>query len=681
MPNASAPQVTSNSVAAPATVAATPSATAPASVPAPAPAVKPPKMGPPSPLFDPKTPINWLNAQPGGWPSIDELEKEFHDATLFVLATLVTGSREEVENIKLLIRHGDELTPHGMTRLDWLKEVADAIGARNPSMPIEERLSRSLVMKYNKRIYAIDKGNYEERRINTIHFSVLFGLMLKVEYDERVGCFFRYRENQGIWEATAEERVRQKLVEHMIPYADQNMEIYNPQRSTFQEILYHLKALLLHDELMLKEKNRVAVRNGVVIIGKSFELYPHSWTYKLRNAVEMNFDPARKTPTSFLGMLVAAGLSQKDIEMLQFWCGMVLLGINPFHKIMIIQGVAGSGKSTLINIIEKIIGHVNVATLSTMRLEERFELSEFFGKTLLVGKDVGEDFMSTKSSHMLKSLSGDSGLKAEVKFVQARVRLGGPFNIALTTNLKLRVRLAGDADAWERRLWILQFTNAVPEKDRKPNFDERLIENEGECILYWMLLGAREVLDTMTRGSGSFQMDDIQKKRVKDLLFHSNELDAFVKSDVIASSGSELTTEELYVAYCNYCARNLKDAVSKTAFSHRIGVPLYENYKSQKGYATSPTGVTLRGYSNIAFSPAIVAALAGAGAATATSTAPAATPASGSSAKTGGKGKPKGAVAPASGAVVAVASNGAANGSHSASDSADDGSAGAPARS
>jgi P4 family phage/plasmid primase-like protien len=512
-------------------------------------------------------------------------------------------------------------------------------------MSFEERLSKSLVMKYNKRIYAIPKGIYEERRINTVHFSVLFGLMLKIEYDERVCCFFRYRENQGIWEATAEERVRQKLVELMIPYADQNMAIYNPQRSTFQEILYHLKALLLHDDLMLREKNRIAVRNGVVVMGKKFELYPHSWTYKLRNAVSTDFDPARKTPTGFLQMLTDAGLSQKDKDMLQFWSGMVLLGINPFHKIMLIQGVAGSGKSTLINIIEKIIGHVNVATLSTMRLEERFELSEFFGKTLLVGKDVGEDFLSTKSSHMLKSLSGDSGLKAEVKFVQARVRLGGPFNIALTTNLNLRVRLAGDADAWARRLWILQFKEAVPEKDRKPNYDDHLIEREGECILYWMLLGAREVLDTMNKGSGSFDMDDAQKKRVQDLLFHSNELDAFVKSDVVKSPGSSLTTEELYVAYCNYCARHMKDAVSKTAFAHRIGTPLYANYNSQKGYVSSTAGITLRGYSDISFNATVIMGLTGSTATTGTTATPATSATPGATATTTAKGRGKGKAA------------------------------------
>lgn len=577
---------------------------------------------------------------------MDELEKEFSDAKLFILTTLMTGSRAEVDNIKLLIPHSDDLTPHGITRLEWLKQVAETIGNRNPTISVEERLSRALVQKYNKRIYTMDKGGYMEFRINTIHFSVLFGLMLKVEYDERVGCFFRYREHLGIWEAAAEERIRQKLVEHMIPYADENMEVYNPQRSTFQEILYHLKALLLHDDLHLREKNRIAVRNGVVVLGKGFELYPHSWTYKLRNAVNMDFDPARKHPTGFLAMLTSAGLSDKDKEMLQFWSGMVLLGINPFHKIMLIQGVAGSGKSTLINIIEKIIGHINVATLSTMRLEERFELSEFFGKTLLVGKDVGEDFMSTKSSHMLKSLSGDSGLKAEVKFVQARVRLGGPFNIVLTTNLNLRVRLAGDADAWARRLWILQFKQAVPEKDRKPNYDDHLIEREGECILYWMLLGARRVLDAMEDNSEMYEMDAPQKKRVEDLLFHSNELDAFVKSDVVKCPGHSLTTEELYVAYCNYCARNFKDAISKTAFAHRIGAPLFANHGSQKGYAASAAGAPLRGYSDIVFTATASAGLSGGSITTGAGSAPttpaaAGTTATGTTAATAPKGKGK----------------------------------------
>jgi len=64
----------------------------------------------------------------------------------------------------------------------------------------------------------------------------------------------------------------------------------------------------------------------------------------------------------------------------------MLLGPNQCHGILIIRGTPGGGKSTLVSIVEKIIGENNVAHLRTSHLGGRFETSAFLCKRLLVAK-------------------------------------------------------------------------------------------------------------------------------------------------------------------------------------------------------------------------------------------------------------------------------------------------------
>ena len=70
--------------------------------------------------------------------------------------------------------------------------------------------------------------------------------------------------------------------------------------------------------------------------------------------------------------LLASALDPEDISLLQRWCGALLLGRNRAQRIMLLTGTAGGGKSTLLEIVEDVIGPMNVCQLRTEHLSERF---------------------------------------------------------------------------------------------------------------------------------------------------------------------------------------------------------------------------------------------------------------------------------------------------------------------
>ena len=104
------------------------------------------------------------------------------------------------------------------------------------------------------------------------------------------------------------------------------------------------------------------------------------------------------------------------------------------------------GKSTLVRILEAIVGQ-NVCQLRTDLLAERFETSRFIGKTLLAGKDVSGNFLHSRGAHVLKALVGDDQLSGELKGLNAAPPILGQFDVAITCNSHLRLKLDGDAEA------------------------------------------------------------------------------------------------------------------------------------------------------------------------------------------------------------------------------------------
>ena len=193
---------------------------------------------------------------------------------------------------------------------------------------------------------------------------------------------------------------------------------------------------------------------------------------------------------------------------------------------MLLVGTPGGGKSTLLEVIEAIVGPANVVQLRTEHLSERFELSRFLRKTMLSGKDVPGNFLQTAGAYVLKALVGHDLLFAERKSSNSEFQLRGEFGVAVSCNSRLKVKLDGDVDAWRRRLLIVRYEKPKP-KERVLDFAKKLLEQEGSGILRWMIDGAimhlRECDDI-----SDYTLTDDQSGRIDQLLAESDSVRHFV---------------------------------------------------------------------------------------------------------------------------------------------------------
>lgn len=137
-----------------------------------------------------------------------------------------------------------------------------------------------------------------------------------------------------------------------------------------------------------------------------------------------------------------------------------------------------------------LIGPHNCVNLRTDLLQERFEIANYIGKTLLSGLDVSSDFLSNRSAPTLKALVGGDQLMAEIKGCAEPQIVQGTFNVLITANSRLRLRIQDDVEAWRRRLVVL--TSAASPAERPiPDFGARLLVDEGPGILNWAVDGLR----------------------------------------------------------------------------------------------------------------------------------------------------------------------------------------------
>ena len=99
---------------------------------------------------------------------------------------------------------------------------------------------------------------------------------------------------------------------------------------------------------------------------------------------------------------------------------------------------------------------------------------------------------------------------------------------------------------------MVNFPTPIDAAKRVSNFDDMLIAEEAEGILVYFVEGAAEHLRELKK-CGDFILSDEQKERVERLLTESQSLHFFVKDQIIAREGEDLSTDEIVRAYFAFC--------------------------------------------------------------------------------------------------------------------------------
>ncbi|MEI7808612.1 MAG: DUF5906 domain-containing protein [Verrucomicrobiota bacterium] len=412
----------------------------------------------------------------------------------------------------------------------------------------------ALAKEYGQPFYTNKDGKVTG--INERYWAALYARENRVLFDPDEKNFYRYTDDTGLWETITTESIREVISARILETSREaqqfTLEIQITQ-TRLNAVVSALKGIVERQGAFKTKQQFIHVANGVVRFADDGDVKFGGYSSEdySRNKSPFAFDEAAECPR-FLNELIYPAVNADDADLLQRWAGLALFGYNLPQRLMILDGTANGGKGTLVRIIQSLVGLTNSHQLRTECLLERFETFRFRSKTLLIGPDVAGDFLMQKGASMLKSLVGGDPLSGEGKGMNGDFPMFGTFNVIMTCNSRLRVRLECDTSAWRRRLLIVRYQNLPPAK-RVLDFDHVLLREEGSGILRWALAGFVK-LQAEFAETGDFALTEAQVGRVDSLLAESDSLRLFVKSQLERHDDDNITSAEISQAYAEFCA-------------------------------------------------------------------------------------------------------------------------------
>lgn len=437
--------------------------------------------------------------------------------------------------------------------------------------------------------------------INQTHFAARYAKDSAVIHDPTVRRFFKYDAGTGLWQHQTADATGHEigLTFHQIA-TEHNADYLLAKRTanTIHGLRELVRGICERRDVFNQRHDLIHVANGMLHLDDAgnVELKPFAPDYHSRNRSEIAWNPTADCPR-FKSELLLSAMSAPDANLIQRYFGQCLLGVNLSQTMLICRGTPGGGKSTLANVIEGVIGRHNVTELRIAQLTERFELIRYVGRTLLSAKDTPGDFLNMRPAHVLKSLVGGDTLEGEAKHGNESFSVEGRFNVLISTNTRLRVKLDSDAGAWRRRMLIVDYQRPKPAKPI-PGFDAILLRDEGPGILRWAVEGAIQLRQELAE-AGTMQLTSDQSRRVDDLLSESDSVRSFVRDCIEAQHGAGVGIHEITTAYRDYCEGRDWEPLRDQQFQQQLPDAMLEYHRAPRRNDIQRDGKSVRGYRGV----------------------------------------------------------------------------------
>lgn len=315
-------------------------------------------------------------------------------------------------------------------------------------------------------------------------------------------------------------------------------------------------------EEKLKESEYFIAFNNGVLDTRSMKLYPHSEKRLVFYELNANWKE-RGEPKRFLKFLNTASKGDESIEKrIIEVLGYLLSAVNSGKYFFVMGTASDSGKSTLAEMLQYIIGDEYIAHISTYQMNNRFALGDIQGKMLNLSMDLPKGKLTPVVVSIIKQITGGDMITTDQKYERMREVHSG-MRFLFGSNYPISISHEEDDDSFWNRMIIVPFLYSVDRKDMEYNLLEKLL-NEREDIISLCLTAFNHVLKKDCIFSKCDIADEMKGKwrNQKEEIAHT--IQKFINEcvQITGDTHDSVYAQDFYSAYKVYCQLNDWDCMN-----------------------------------------------------------------------------------------------------------------------
>jgi putative DNA primase/helicase len=312
-----------------------------------------------------------------------------------------------------------------------------------------------------------------------------------------------------------------------------------------------------------RDPMQLGVGNGVLCLRRGVVL-PASPEQMNHRHSRATFDPTAAAPlwTDFLARIQPCEAVR---SFLQRAVGYTLTGSVDEERLFFLHGVGANGKSVFANVINALLGDFAV-TVGSKLLTKSHNSGEadrlvglLPGARLALANETGQG-----------DVWDDQRVKELVsrEMISARKLYAEPFEFMPTHKLWIRGNhLPGAHDAGDgfwRRLVPIAFPVAIPEPERVPDLDRRIIETELSGVLNWAMAGCQAWQSIGLAVPAELERETNKYRDETDLL------GMWLEENVERDASGWLPVAHAFGSFRSFCVEQNVRAPSQAAFSRQM---------------------------------------------------------------------------------------------------------------
>lgn len=269
--------------------------------------------------------------------------------------------------------------------------------------------------------------------------------------------------------------------------------------------------------------------------------------------------------------------------------GLVLSDIRTLKLSFFLYGRPNTSKSLFQNVLCRLVGEENCASVSFSQIGNEFAVTQLLGKRLNVSGEVSG--ATNNRLDIYKSLTGNDKITTCYKG-KDYFQFNNRCLLVFACNDFPQITQRMEAESFMERVITFPFKNPKKREDWIPNLEELILQDSKDIIN-----DAIKGLKSLRKDGFCFNESEAMKECKKEFIGQADSFSLFMEDKLEPCRKSKLSTKEIDMAYAEYCQDNEYCQLATNIWT-RI---LKRRFNCQPTTMTSCVGSRIRGYEGVRF--------------------------------------------------------------------------------